>query len=89
MRGSFEFLKGSRIKLERMTKTEITCVVVSLSFLFLTEKFLTYKKMLYPRQPIIYIYPQPNFGAKISMRSNLKYPKLAFYTLTLHRFIRK
>ena len=89
MRGSFDFLKGSRIKLERVTKTEITCVAVSMSFLFLTENFLTYKKILYPRQPIIYIYPQTNFGAKISMRCNLEYPKLAFYTLTLHRFIRK
>ena len=49
MRGSFDFLKGSRIKLERVTKTEITCVVVSLSFLFLTEKFLTYKKNFIPK----------------------------------------
>ena len=40
MKGRVNSLKGSRIKLERVTKTEITCVVVSLSFLFLTEKIL-------------------------------------------------
>ena len=40
MKGSVNSLKGSRIKLERVTKTEITCVIVSLSFLFLTEKLL-------------------------------------------------
>ena len=39
MNGNLNYLKGSCIKLERVTKTEITCVVVSLSFLFLTGIF--------------------------------------------------
>ena len=40
MKGSLISLKGSRIKLERVTKTEITCVVSFLSFLPLTKKRL-------------------------------------------------
>ena len=50
MKGSLNSLKGSRIKLERVTKTEITCVVSSLSFLLLTKKLLRYKIISHSRK---------------------------------------
>ena len=41
MKGSLNSLKGSRIKLERVTKTEIRCVVIKLSSF--NEEFLEVK----------------------------------------------